>query len=265
MRSEILIVIFALETFTCLGEQAFLSQRVDGSSDTLPSAPGYYIEGTATNVNVTQGFWGDYLPFKYAKHRFVACGVRVRDEKDQGWGLKKKISSRHLAPSFYDDTATNAIELIVCNWRDWREQQRVRLNEGNFGDWSEVMCDEDHYMYGAIAQVNPNKEGNDHLEESDSDDTAFSGIEILCADKYFIKPNSKELNIKPYRIWDYRNAQLTSDYDSPDYKGYRKFLELGPKGYRVIGGRVRFEKNQGDGDDTSLNGLELTLAQIIPW
>lgn len=268
MRSEILIVIFALETFTCIGQQALLSQelssqRVDGSSDTLPSATGNYIEGTATNVTVTAGFWGEYLPFKYAKHKFVACGVRVLELPDQGWGLFKESSPHRL--SYYDDTATEAIELIVCYVRNWKEQQRVRLNEGYVGNWSEVMCDEDHYMYGAVAQVNPKKSVKDSIIAGDSDDTAFSGIQILCADKHFAKPNEKDLNIKSTWTWDYWYSKLTSDYSSPDYKSYQKLQELGSQGYRVIGGRVRYEGKVYYEDDTALNGLDLTLAQILYW
>ncbi len=44
----------------------------------------------------------------------------------------------------------------------------------------------------------------------------------------------------------------------------QEFEKLRTQGYRVIGARARFEANQGDGDDTALNGLELALGKIPP-
>jgi hypothetical protein len=237
MIFKVVVVFFTLQTFSCLGEQAFLSQPDENPMELLEVTS--TIQTSQDNikyVNVTQGYFGDYKSFEFAPRDYVACGVRLRVEPSQDY----RSGFLWITYNDVDDTSTNAIQIISCNLYDWTTKYNFTLNLGLWGDWGDtLMCDKDQYMYGAVAQVYPG-------QGRDIDDTVFNGIRILCADR--------EGRLTSYKEFNGMQGEFTR-VDS-------EFEKLRTQGYKVIGGRVRFEASQGDGDDTALNGLELALKKF---
>jgi hypothetical protein len=234
MRLKVVVVFFAFQTFSCLGEQAFLSQP--------DKSPMELLEVTSTiqtsdYVTVAKGDWGyfDHDDEITAPKGYVGCGVRLQVERPQDLYEGSTLIKDN------DDTSTNAIEIILCDWNNWNTQNNIRLNEGSWGDWGDrLMCDKDQYMYGAVAQVQPDKgEGKD--------DTAFNGIRILCTDR---KGNLK--NSKAKEGMEGKFTEVNQDFE-----------KLRPQGYKVVGGLVKVQRPQGEKvDDIALYGLELILKKF---
>jgi hypothetical protein len=239
MIFKVVVVFFTLQTFSCLGEQAFLSQPDENPMELLEVTSAIQTsKDDIKYVNVTQGVWGNYTDFKFAPRDYVACGVQLRVEKPQDyysgfWAFKQYNE--------VDDTSTNAIRLYLCSLSDWYSQYILKLNEGIWGDWYiPLMCNQNMYMYGAVAQVyGPQGE--------DGDDTAFNGIRILCTDR-----EGRMTNYIEFYGMEGEFTRVNPEFDV-----------LRTQGYKVVGGRVRFEGSNGNkGDDTALNGLELALKRF---
>lgn len=93
----------------------------------------------------------------------------------------------------YDDSTTNAIEIIQCSLDDWNKKDRFLLNEGTGFDgiwYGDLLCDPGTYRYAVTAQYELDR-GTDYL----LDDSAFGNIEIRCNDL-----KNQNINYKTYDI-----------------------------------------------------------------
>lgn len=132
-----------------------------------------------------------------------------------------------------DDTAANGLKLKYCGLSDWYNQQEQTIWNGNWGGWKGwVMCSYGKYIGAARVRFEDSQGGGD--------DTALNGLQIYCVDKNWINWEFKTVyngNWGQWKGWSYRWNKL------------------------VKGARVRFEDNQGGGDDTAMNGLQFNVEE----
>jgi hypothetical protein len=136
-----------------------------------------------------------------------------------------------------DDSAVNAIKLIYCKIDKWDQQQEVYLNRGIWGIWQpDVKCPKNHFINGVQAKL----EG----QQGSGDDTALNGLRIKCQDP--------KLDSEP-------------EVRSLEYGGWGNWLDwVEYPGSYICGGQVRFEDDQGKGDDTALNeSSSISVSMII--
>jgi len=130
-----------------------------------------------------------------------------------------------------DDTAANGLTLKFCGLRNWNFQQTKTIYSGNWGDWRNMaMCPYGKYIGGAVVRFEDNQGGGD--------DTALNGLGLWCVDKNWRGGQWKEVFgglWGNWKSWGYRVGKL------------------------VKKARVRFEDNQGGGDDTALNGIHFNI------
>lgn len=133
-----------------------------------------------------------------------------------------------------DDTALNAVKIIYCSITNWSDQREVELNPGIWGSWkSNVMCDQDFYITGAQVKL--------ETARGSGDDTVMNGLRIRCK------------NIK------LDTANRTKNLEYGGWGDWQSWVEYSSS--YVCGGQVRFESDQGSGDDTALNGLRLKFCK----
>jgi len=132
-----------------------------------------------------------------------------------------------------DDTAANGLNIKWCRYNNWNSYEWRIVNSGSWGSWkSRVSCPYNQWIVGARVQYeNPQGGG---------DDTALNGLEIYCSTATLNAASYKRVytgswgNWKPWRM----------------SRGFVKKVN------------VRWERNQGGGDDTALNGIIFILDQF---
>ena len=133
-----------------------------------------------------------------------------------------------------DDSALNAIKLIYCKIDKWDQQEEVYLNHGIWGIWQpDVKCPKNHFINGVQAKLEEN--------QGSSDDSALNGLRIKCQDP---KKDSDPI------------------VRSLEYGGWGDWLDwVEYPGSYICGGQVRFQEDQGKGDDTALNGVRFNFCK----
>ncbi|MDX2019358.1 MAG: RICIN domain-containing protein [Deltaproteobacteria bacterium] len=127
-----------------------------------------------------------------------------------------------------DDTGLNAVELLCTEPGDLASEA-VRSNAGDFGSWRDARsCTINNYIRGGRIRI----EGN----QGSGDDTAANSVEAQCTDNQAIEAPGAT----PWGGW----SGVTNC----------------PAGQVVCGLEARVEGNQGDGDDTALNGLRFACC-----
>lgn len=135
-----------------------------------------------------------------------------------------------------DDSAINAIKVVYCSISKWSEQTIVDLNTGIWGNWkSTVMCPTGYFINAVQAKVEAN--------QGSGDDSALNALRIRCKHP-LVQTAPQELSLE-YGGWG----------------SWGKWLEF-PSSY-ICGGQVRFQWNQGSGDDTALNGVRFRFCKYV--
>jgi hypothetical protein len=176
-----------------------------------------------------KGFWGTWQPFKYCPADTWADGYSLRVELPQGDG---------------DDTSLNAIRVYCRRENSWLPmQRRIRSYSGKWGNWnSPEFCPFDlndagnTFLAGACLSV-------EESQGSGGDDTAANDMCGVCRDRF---GGSEQILHPPggtsWGVW--------------------QPIRTCPAGSAVCGMAVRFEKPQGDGDDTGLNGVQFDCCAL---
>mmetsp|Transcript_27839 Transcript_27839/g.55766 ORF Transcript_27839/g.55766 Transcript_27839/m.55766 type:complete len:395 (+) Transcript_27839:95-1279(+) len=126
-----------------------------------------------------------------------------------------------------DDTAANGLRLMYCGLESWYLQEQQEVWGGFWGDWrGMVMCPFGKYIGRARVKFE-GRRGN-------GDDTALNGLAIDCVDRNWQGSATDTVYAGLWGSWK-------------DWEGVSKKL--------VKGASLRFEGNQGSGDDTALNGI----------
>lgn len=134
-----------------------------------------------------------------------------------------------------DIALTSDVEQGVDDKRIDYGNQDVNIYSGLWGEWKPMVKSEDGGMYACGAQIRfEDRQGG-------GDDTAANGLRLqYCG------------------LHDWRLQNAKSIYDG--IWGGWKSMKMCPYGKYIKAARVRFEGNQGNGDDTALNGLEITCV-----
>eukprot|EP01084_Bolivina_argentea_P274413 467735_1 len=131
-----------------------------------------------------------------------------------------------------DDTAANSLRFVCKSMDNSTASEISTANEGVWGDWSDIiLCPPGYYIIGFDQKV----EG----DQSGGDDTAMNSIKFKCND-----PNNT--------IIEALNAAPRGSYTG-------NFVDF-PPAYFVSGFKQQVEDDQGGGDDTSLNAIELVCC-----
>ena len=164
-----------------------------------------------------QGSWGEWGPPAYCPAGQYVWGFRVKGEPYQGNG---------------DDTALNAVQLICKNGASGVPTY-IHSREGGWGAWGKDHVCRETPVIGFAIQVE-RFQGKDK-EKGSKDDTAAGNIKMDCG--------SEILTGDPPAAW----GEWTGFYRCVDGNGYQK----------VRGFRTRVEPDQGNGDDTALNAMQV--------
>jgi len=132
-----------------------------------------------------------------------------------------------------DDTAANGLIIKWCQYNNWNRNTWRQVNAGSWGTWkSRVSCPYNHWIVDAQVQYEDPQGGGD--------DTALNGLYILCASATFQQATGRTVYEGSFGDW----------------KGFK--CEGGKYGF-VKKVNVRWESDQGSGDDTALNGISFVL------
>lgn len=167
-----------------------------------------------------QGQWGSWGPMAYCPQRQHVWGFRLKSEPYQGNG---------------DDTALNAIQLI-CKSSATGAPTYIQSSEGEWGSWGKDYVCREHPVIAFAIQVE-RFQGRDK-EKGSKDDTAAGNIKINCGSQILVGD--------PPAAW----GEWTGFYRCADGIG----------GGKVNGFRTRVEPDQGNGDDTALNAMQVSCA-----
>jgi hypothetical protein len=227
MRLYLLISLFLTQAFVTSAEQAFLSQEYI-QVDYEYTSNNYVIDyHNPEYVLIGQSELGVWEHFKYPLNGYLACGISIRLEANQG---------------IRDDTAVNAIEFVYCKLESWYDQIRLRLNDGMFGDWTKTeFCAENWYIFDVDIQIQED-------QGTTIDDSSVTGISVRCLQ---IFGSSMYMITLPYVNLGFWIAEVF------DFQHH----------FFVCGGQVKFQEFQGPGfsglaDDNALTGLKLRFCRV---
>lgn len=148
-------------------------------------------------------------------------------------GIQSKIEGNQGGG---DDTGLNAVRLICCNSLPIGRinEQEIFSKQGPHGDWRETQyCPTGSYVSGINMKFEDSVGGGD--------DTATNAINVRCNDP--------------------ANTIIMSAYN-PGWGTWKGFGNC-PSGEVACGMQTRVEDNQGGGDDTSFNGIQLRCCKQI--
>ena len=111
------------------------------------------------------------------------------------------------------------------------------IEAGLWGEWKGMVYTNEHEYYCG-AQIRFEK------SQGDGDDTAGNGLKLMSCSA---------------SNWYLQTEKVIYEGSWGDWKGW----VMCPIGYYIYGAKVRFEKSQGDGDDTALNGLRIWCRNPI--
>ncbi|AXP04684.1 MULTISPECIES: hypothetical protein [Pseudomonas] len=164
-----------------------------------------------------QGQWGIWGAAASCPAGQYVWGFRLKSEPYQGNG---------------DDTALNAIQLI-CKSGATGQATYIQSLEGKWGSWGKDHVCREHPVIGFAIQVE-RFQGRDK-EKGSKDDTAAGNIKMNCGSQILVGD--------PPNAW----GEWTGFYSCLDGTGAKK----------VKGFRTRVEPDQGSGDDTALNAMQV--------
>lgn len=190
----------------------------DSKMKSYPAKPRFSQRSNNNNQwrNIVEGDWGHWEEkVSWTEQEgFYACGASVRFEQPQGNG---------------DDTAMNGVRFIICNEKNWHQQQTSTINEGLWGDWSnDVLCPVGSFIVGLQVRY--------ETKILFGDNTALNGLRIQCND-----PSSQWLEVHP-GLWG-------------EWMNESRF-----PGVYICGAQSRFQPHIRMGDDTGMNGLRVQLC-----
>jgi len=116
---------------------------------------------TKTSVRMAEGIEGNWdSSFSSCPSNQFVCGMQVRNEDTAA-----------------DNTALNGVEVRCCDKKIWANTSVVKIQEGEFGKWKNlVTCPSDYYyVCGLEMQIEPYQGG-----KAWEDDTAANGIRMVC-------------------------------------------------------------------------------------
>ncbi|WP_460088303.1 hypothetical protein [Pseudomonas sp. H1_B04] len=164
-----------------------------------------------------QGAWGNWGAAAYCPQGQYVWGFRLKSEPYQGNG---------------DDSALNAVQLI-CKSGVNGAATYIQSLEGKWGSWGrDHVCRETPAIAFAI-QVE-RFQGRDK-EKGSKDDTAAGNIKMNCGSEILVGD--------PPVAW----GDWTGFYSCLDGTGYKK----------IRGFRTKVAPDQGSGDDTAMNAMQV--------
>ncbi|MDB6445219.1 hypothetical protein PII47_17640 [Pseudomonas sp. 21TX0197] len=175
------------------------------------------VWGQVPSDTSEQGPWGTWGAAAYCPQGQYVWGLRLKSEPYQGSG---------------DDSALNAVQLI-CKSGANGAATYIRSLEGKWGSWGRDYVCREHPVIAFAIQVE-RFQGRDK-EKGSKDDTAAGNIKVNCG--------SETLAGDPPASW----GEWTGFYSCLDGLGAKK----------VRGFRTRVEPDQGSGDDTALNAMQV--------
>jgi len=171
---------------------------------------------------VQPGLWGTWQQPVMIPQRHRIVGFRIRFEPDRRGG---------------DDTALNGIEILYRDKSLRGPVQRLMVHPGLWGDWKNDVIAPEGYEVVALKTRFENSVGR-------GDDTALNGIQMLTLNRRTGQHFEMMVENGLWGLWQ------------DAFKG------LGDRNYYLAGMAVRFEPNQGRGDDTAMNGIVLIYRAV---
>lgn len=164
-----------------------------------------------------QGPWGVWGKSDYCPAGQYVWGFKLKSEPFQGNG---------------DDSALNAVQLI-CKSGATGAKTYIKSDEGKWGVWGNEYICRDYPVIAFAIQVE-RYQGRDK-EKGSKDDTAAGNIKVKCGAQILIGD--------PPAAW----GDWTGFYTCPG----------GTSGTKVTGFRIKLEPDQGNGDDTAMNAMQV--------
>ncbi|KAE9546935.1 hypothetical protein FO519_009853 [Halicephalobus sp. NKZ332] len=167
--------------------------------------------------------FGKWHDMDHCPPNMYAVGKQLKIEEDQGYG---------------DDTGLNAVGLYCepLNSTFHTNNHRITSGVGPFGEWGNISyCPEGQVIVGFYMHAHVIPFG---------DDIAATDFFMLCEDPFGSRDPS----------------HLFKNF-TPDQQ--EKFRDhICPKGFAVYGIQTQVEEEQGNGDDTALNNVNLDCREI---
>eukprot|EP00918_Siedleckia_nematoides_P082454 GHVU01180678.1.p1 GENE.GHVU01180678.1~~GHVU01180678.1.p1 ORF type:complete len:547 (-),score=38.07 GHVU01180678.1:92-1732(-) len=139
-------------------------------------------------------------------------------------GFQERVEESYLG----DNSALNAVRML-CS-----DQSTISSYDGLWGSWTPFkQCGSGSYFDGYKIGIQGDQGGGD--------DTAANAVVMYCG--------NEAVSRDPLRVFE---------------GTYFRQKRACAQGYQICGFRIRFESDQGEGDDSAMNGIEVQCCQETP-